>query len=100
MYKFLQENYKICVVPDERIQTITKLPYFSIIEDDFANMSTIWKTKGKANHMFDAKFFKSNIDFFTHINKESINHLKKGNWNIKDKNFFSPSLRMKKGGGP
>jgi hypothetical protein len=75
LYKNLRDKYSICILPDKRIQRIERLPHFSIIEGSFVEDDMESKRRKKqrdevSRGEFDAKYFKSNIDFFEHLNKK------------------------------
>lgn len=87
LYKTLKK-IGVCVIPDPRIKTADKLPYFAIIQDDIREKQeekdgsdskkerrTSRKRKNE-NRDFDISHFKS-IDFFSFLNAQAMMKNKK-----------------------
>lgn len=84
MFYDIVSQYKVCVVPHEKMQSFDKLPHFAIIEANLADIKKLSKRKknGRTKEeeekkkkeeeegmtRFDPRNVKGNIELFRHIN--------------------------------
>jgi hypothetical protein len=88
----LKSYSRVCVVPDSRVRNASKYPYFSIIDENSRSLDEKKKGKIEGGGEFDVRRFKSNIQFFTHLNKQAIWHYEKKKKKKLEETFYSGSL--------
>ena len=81
------KKHKVCVLPDKRIRDLKQTPCFSIIEDSLGSV----QKENLKRQKFDISLFKSNIEFFGYLNKQSHQSMKP-----RKKEFYSSSLQKVK----
>lgn len=92
-------KHKVCIIPDKRIKPVDRLPLFEIMDGPIVHQEVIQNPKvikrlKPKQELEDVTLIRTSCEFTHHINKIEQTKLKK----LKDKSFFSPSLKVSKAG--
>eukprot|EP00347_Sterkiella_histriomuscorum_P021959 403332176 len=93
LYQMLKE-YKVCVIPDQKIITIDKMPNFSIIEGNIKQglfKKTEFTKQSKQNYQ-NINSLQNSTLFYMQLNKDAHQHVKKN----KSQDFQSQSMNSKR----